>query len=566
MSRTARRSRAAAHRQRLAVIAAVVVASYGALVARAIQLQALDADGLAQRAERQRSRTIELGPLRGEIHDREGTLLAASAEVPSVAASPRSIVERPETARRLGSALGMPADRIEAKLDPSRGFAWIKRWVTPDEADRVRGLELPGIRLQRERKRFYPSRTLAASYLGFAGRDGQGLSGLELAFDEMLRGTSTELSMLRDGVGAPLLSQSMDPATRRGATLVLALDAGLQHQAEMVLNRALVEFDARHATLIALDPRTGDLLAVAEAPGFDPNRFWEMDPRTYRTRGLVDAFEPGSTLKPFTVALALEEGVVSPGQEFDCENGSWRLRDRIIRDWKAHGVLSVHDIVRLSSNIGAAKIAEQLGSRRLVDGLRLWGFGERTGSQFPGETPGVLHDLAERQEVERANLAFGQGLMVTAGQLALAGAALANKGQRVVPRPALRLESGSESVEFPPRRGPRVVSRQTARTVMRMMQDVVTDGTGRAAALTHHRVAGKTGTGQKVVDGRYSDTYYVASFLGIVPADEPRLVIAVVVDEPRFGRHTGGAVAAPIFREVAGFALRQLAIPHEETG
>jgi cell division protein FtsI (penicillin-binding protein 3) len=566
MSRTARRSRASVHKQRLAVIAGVVIASYGALVARAIQLQALDADGLAQRAERQRSRTIELGPLRGEIHDRNGKLLAASAEVQSIAASPRSIADRAETARQLAAALGMPAERVEAKLNPSRGFAWIKRWVTPDEADRVRALELPGVRLQRERKRFYPSRTLAASYLGFAGRDGQGLSGLEFAFDEMLRGRPTELSLLRDGVGAPLLDQNTDPGRRRGATLVLALDARLQHKAETVLDRALAEFDARHATLIALDPRTGDLLAVAQAPGFDPNRFWEMDPRTFRTRGLVDAFEPGSTLKPFTIAVALEHGVVSPGQEFDCEGGSWRLRDRVIRDWKPHGVLSVHDVVRVSSNIGAAKIAEQLGSRRLVEGLRGWGFGDRTGSEFPGEAPGVLHDLGEHQVVERANLAFGQGLMVTTGQLALAGATLANDGRWVAPRVVLRLEDGPDSIGFPPSQGRRVVSRQTARTIMRMMQDVVTDGTGRGAALPHHRVAGKTGTGQKVVDGRYSDTHYVASFLGIVPSDEPRLVIAVAVDEPRFGRHTGGAVAAPIFREVAGFAMRQLAIPHGGAG
>ena len=562
-SRKRARSRTAQHRRRLLVLAGIGLCGYGLLLARAVQLQALDADWLARRAARQHETTMHLGPLRGELRDRRGVLLASSAQVDSVAASPRRIEDRRVAARRLANALDLRTRDVYARLAPNRSFAWIKRWVTPEEARRARALGLSGVRLQPERKRFYPSRELAAAYLGFAGRDGDGLAGIELAYDSSLRGSQADLPVLRDARGQRLPHVASGPVRRTGATLVLALDARLQHHAEAALARALERTGARSGAIVALSPRNGDVLAIAQVPGFDPNHFWTASPRSYRSRGVVDAFEPGSTFKPFAVAVALEAGAVTPEDLFDCEDGSWRVRDRRIRDWKPYGVLSVHDIVRLSSNIGMAKIAERVGSRELVAGLRGFGFGQRTGSGFPGESAGVLHDLEERNEVERANLAFGQGISVTALQLAAAGATLANGGTRVQPRIALRLEHGGVRKPFATPSGARVISKRTADTVLGMMRAVVESGTGRAAALPRHSVAGKTGTAQKVVNGRYSQELFVASFLGIVPAVDPAIVIVVMLDEPRRGMHTGGAAAAPVFREVAGFAVEQLQLEEE---
>lgn len=557
--RTPRRYIARIQRRRLVVLAGLGLVGYAALVARAVQLQALDAEWLAERAARQHESRVRLGPLRGEIRDRRGILLAGSAQVESVAVSPRRIEEPRRAATQLAGALGRPRSEIEPRLRANRSFAWIQRWVSAEQAERVRRLGLEGVHLHPERRRFYPSRKLAAAFLGFAGRDGEGLSGIELVYDEELRGSQREFPARRDGRGRRLLDVA-GGGRRTGGTLVLALDSRLQHHVEAALERALERTGARRASLVALDPTSGDVLAVAQAPGFDPNRFWEAQPSAFRTRALVDAFEPGSTLKPFTVAVALERGAVTPDDLFDCERGSWRVLDRRIRDSKPYAVLSVRDIVRVSSNIGAAKIANRVGSRVLVAGLRRFGFGSRPQSGFPGEAAGRVHELREAQAVERANLAFGQGITVSALQLATAAAVLANGGRRVQPRLALRIELGGERVEFPGGLRERVLSRDTARTVLAMMREVVESGTGRSAALQGYAVAGKTGTAQKVVDGRYSEERFVASFLGFVPAGSPRLVVVIVIDEPRRGQHTGGAAAAPVFREVGGFAVELLGL------
>jgi len=555
--RDTKQRRAATQRRRLFLLAGLGVLGYAGLGLRAVQLQALDAEWLAARAQAQRQGTVHLDPLRGEIRDRHGILLASSASVESVAASPRRIQDERPTAAVLAGTLGLAEKPLGRRLGSQRSFVWVKRWVTPEEADRVRHLGLTGVSLHPERKRFYPSRGLAAPYLGFVGRDGEGLAGLELAFDGALRGASTSLPLLRSARGGRLIRWEADPHARSGARIVVALDARLQHFAENLLEQALRQTRAKHVTLVALDPWNGDVLALAERPSFDPNRFWLEKPNAFRARAFVDAFEPGSTLKPFAVAAALEAGAVRASDRFDCEQGAWRVADQVIHDFKPHGELSVREIVTLSSNIGAAKVAGRLGSQRLVAGLRKLGFGEPTGSGFPGESPGILRTLREAQPVERANLAFGQGIAVTAIQLAAAGATLANGGHRVWPRLILRLESLGGTVEWPSGLGERVLSDRTARLMREMLRDAVARGTGKAAALPHYAVAGKTGTAQKVVDGSYSTDRYVASFLGFVPAHHPSLVVVVVIDEPQ-GAHTGGRVAAPVFRELAGFALEQL--------
>lgn len=562
MRRTARRrNRNAGLRPgRILAVAGLIVAGYAGLAARATQLQAIDDDRLLRLARRQVETSLQLEPIRGEIRDRNGSLLAVSATVESIAASPRALSDRGESAHQLARALGLREADVARKLSANGHFVWVKRWATPEQARRVRALGLEGVHLHPERRRFYPHAELAGAYLGFADRDGRGLSGLELLFDPALQGEGETLSTTRDAVGRKLLP-SVGAAPERTASVVsLTLDAKLQHAAERALAQAVQERDARHGTLVAMDPRTGDILALAEVPSFDPNRFWLEDPKRFRARAFVDTFEPGSTLKPFVVAIALEAGVVTPDDLFDCENGRWRVANRTIRDFRPHGVLSVREILRVSSNIGMTKIAERLGTKALVDGLSRFGFGSPTGSDFPGESPGLLRDLRESQVVERANLSFGQGIGVTAVQLASALSTLANAGVRVPPRLALREATGGAGPNVGLVPGERVISEAIAWRVLDMMRAAVSDGTGRLAALPHHSVAGKTGTAQKVVDGSYSQDHYVASFAGVVPVEDPRLVVVVLIDEP-VEVHTGGLVAAPVFRELASYAMDQLGVP-----
>ena len=546
---------------RLGVLALFAIAAYLLLGLRAAQLQAFDNAALRQRAERQHATNLDVEAVRGEIYDRNGVLLAQSATVYSLAASPARIEDATRTSSELAHVLGSTPQKIRRALRSDKSFVWLERWITDAEASQVRALELPGIELHPERKRFYPSRQLAAAYLGFAGRDRHGLSGIELAFERRLRGQDRTLSARRDARGRRLIALedvAAAPDSAGGRRLDLTLDAKLQFAAENALARGLERTGAIRASLLALDPRSGDLLAIAQAPGFDPNQFWSAPAAAHKLWPLVDTFEPGSTLKPFTIAIALDAAVVQSGEMFDCENGSWRLGGRRIRDWKAYGLLPLHDVIRFSSNIGAAKIVGRVPATQLVDGLRRFGFGERTGSGFPGESAGILRDLSDRQLVERANLAFGQGLTVTSLQLASAAAALANDGRRVRPRLA---RSGNADTPLPTREP--AISAASARRMRAMMRTVVESGTGSRAALPRHSVAGKTGTAQKVEHGRYSEDRFVASFLGMLPAGAPELVVVVVVDEAEQGRHTGGAAAAPIFREFAGFAVQHLGIAPE---
>jgi cell division protein FtsI (penicillin-binding protein 3) len=542
-----------------------VVLGYASLVARAVQLHAVDGEWLAQRARSQHESTLHLAPLRGEIADRNGELLSVSVDVGSVAASPRRVRDRSVASARLAPILGMRARDITELLSPHRGFVWIKRWVSPVESEGVRRLALEGISLAAERRRLYPNGELAAAYLGFAGRDEVGLSGIELAYDGPLRGARSEIPALRDGRGRKLVAWGGEAETRRGARLVLSLDAQLQHAAERALDRAIERTGARAASLVALDPWTGDLLAMAERPGFDPNRFWKEAPRRFRMRAFTDPFEPGSTLKPFVMARALEAGVVEPETRINCENGEWSVADRVIHDWRPHGVLTAGQVLTHSSNIGAAKIAEQLGSKRLVEGLRRFGFGRRTGSGFPGDSRGVLPSISSAQVVERSTLAFGQGMTSTAAQLAVAGAALANGGHRVWPRAVLRIEGPEGRFDWPPGRGERVLSEPVARQVLGLLREAVENGTGSQAQVSGIPVAGKTGTAQKAVRGGYSKDRFVASFLGFLPAERPRIVCVVVLDEPRHP-HTGGAAAAPVFREFAADAAHRFWIGNGGTG
>jgi cell division protein FtsI (penicillin-binding protein 3) len=551
---------ASLRQRRLLCLAIAAIAGHAALAARALQLGALDAKALQDDAADQHTIEVRVEGVRGQILDRRGEVLVKSVPVMSVAAWRHKVTDARYTARVLGKVLRVPQERIAKKLRGQDAFIWLARWVSPEEAKRVRQLGLPGVELVPEHGRWYPNGTLAASLLGFSGHDDHGLSGLEQAYDSILHGRDASVSMAVDGVRRPLPSPQNQAPDASGDTLYLTIDSVLQRAAEQALVAGMERTGARAASLVALDPRDGEVLALAEVPGFDPNRFWREDERLFRPRSFVHSFEPGSTLKPFVVALALEAGAVRADEEFDCENGRMQLRSGAVRDMHPYGVLSVRDIVRVSSNIGASKIGARLGSQSLVDGLQRFGFGARTGSRFPGENPGVLRMPGKAaEELELANLSFGQGIGVTAVQLAAAGAALANGGFRVVPRLALRSENGEEVHWFGGNGGERAVTAQTAHAVLDMMVNVVEHGTGAQARLPHHTVAGKTGTAQKVVDGRYAPGRYVVSFMGIVPAEQPRLVVVVVLDEPD-EKHTGGSAAAPVFKDFAARAVGQLAL------
>jgi len=531
------------------------------LTARAAHLSVFDQRGV-KRGEAQTERILTLMPERGTIVDRNGAALAISVTAPSVYATPHALTDPKAAAAALARALGIARSRVEARLDAHPSFVFVARWVDSDAAERVRALGLPGVGVLEEPRRVYPHRGLAGPMLGFANIDGEGVRGVEQKEDGWLRGTARRIPVERDARGR-LLSEGGVWSTA-GGDVALTLDATLQAEAEKHLRDSVEATGAKSGVVIVMDPMSGDLLTVAEHPSFDPNGFRELRYRSTRARSFLDAAEPGSTMKLFLVAAALERGAVTEGDRYDCEEGSYEVAGGTIRDSHPHGVLSIAEILRYSSNIGAVKIAQSLGPRGYFEMLRRFGFGTPSESHFPDESAGVLRSWKKWRAIDHANIAFGQGISVTPIQLAAAAASLANGGFHVRPRlvAARRAADGPwHPTDFG--RGERVVSEATARSVVDMLEGVVTaEGTGRRAALENVRVAGKTGTAQKfdTEEGRYSEAAFTAWFVGIAPADAPRVVVVVGLDEPRRPFHTGGGSAAPLFARVAASQLSHFGI------
>ncbi|MFQ5418713.1 MAG: peptidoglycan D,D-transpeptidase FtsI family protein, partial [Myxococcota bacterium] len=445
-----------------------------------------------------------------------------------------------------------------------RSFAFVARWVGKEQARRVGALSLDGVGVLHEPRRVYPNRTLAAQVLGFANIDGRGVRGIEQIEDAWLRGTARRIPVERDARGRLLSAGGEERWSTAGGDIALTIDSALQADAEAALAETVLRTGARGGVVISLDPRSGEILALAEAPGFDPNRFREIDYRSTRSRAFLDASDPGSTMKAFLLAGALEHGAVTPDQEFDCEGGSYQVPGRVIHDSRPHGVLTVAEVLQVSSNICAAKIAFALGRRPHFDALRRFGFGEVTGIGFPGESAGVLRPWSEWRPLDHATIAFGQGVSVTPIQMAAATAALANGGQWLRPR-LVKARRAARGPWRPARTNTphRATSPAAAALVVAMMERVVSaEGTARRAALSGVRVAGKTGTAQKFdpETGTYADDRFAAWFIGIVPADDPKLVIVTGVDEPARPLHTGGAAAAPLFARVASAQLARFGI------
>jgi cell division protein FtsI (penicillin-binding protein 3) len=534
------------------------------LALRAGHLSVIDRRGL-ERGLEQTGRELRLAPHRGLIVDRNGAELAVSLDAPSVYATPARVEDLRSTAEQLARALGLRAATVRDRLDRSSRFAFVARWVSPEQAEKVRDLELSGIGVIEEPRRVYPHRGLAAQVVGFANIDGRGVRGMEQQEHDWLSGTPLEVAVERDNRGQLLLPPGVDPGASSGGDVALTLDTVLQADAERTLEAAVRERGARGGLVVTLAPRTGEILALAERPGFDPNRFREVRYTATRSRAFLDALEPGSTLKAFLVAGALEAGAIRPDQQIDCGDGSLRIPGKTIRDRRAFGPLDPAGILRVSSNVGATRIAFDLGAESHFTALRRFGFGTSTGSGFPEESSGLLRPAARWRPVDHATIAYGQGVSVTAIQLAAATAALANGGVWQTPRLIAARRSPGQAWK-PVSSGPshRVVSAATARTVLEMLRGVVSaGGTGSRASLRGVPVAGKTGTAQKLVGGRYATDRYLAWFVGVVPADDPELAIVVMLDEAAGDNRTGGSVAAPLFAEVAASQLRRLGIVTE---
>jgi cell division protein FtsI (penicillin-binding protein 3) len=551
-------------RRRIVSIFLLLLLSLGGVAAKLFFLQIQQRDRLAERATKQYQRRLPIVSRRGTIYDRAGRELAVSLKVPSVFAQPAAVEDPAATAKALAPILEQPARDILARLTADKPFVWIQRQMDPAKAEAITDLNLKGIGLYPESRRYYPRQELAAHVLGMMGVDDRGLEGLEHQYDDLLGGQPRFVAAQQDALGRVIFRQEEPERRAPVFDLTLTIDEVIQYIAERELQRAVERSRAKAGTAIVMDPWTGEILALANQPTYDPNNYQKSGAAARRDRAITDAFEPGSVFKVILAAGALEEGVIRPGDRFFGENGAIEVSGVTIRDHEKYGWLTVREILTHSSNVGAIKIGQKLGKSLYYHYISSFGFGSLTGLDLPGETPGLMRRPKSWSALSLSVLCLGQEISVTPMQIATAFSAVANGGNLVRPHVvhALTAQDGPLSREVDPGVIRRVISPETAQTLLEMLRGVVDDGTGKEAALEEYTVAGKTGTGQKMdpATGRYSHQKIVASFVGAVPAESPRLVILVLIDEPEALRW-GGSIAAPTFREIARDALQYLQVP-----
>lgn len=576
-------------RMRMGILCGLLALGLGLVVSAGYDLMVKDGSNWRELAEKQRQRRLHVTPKRGTIYDRNGSALAVSVEVPSVSldavellrnVAPQQIpfVAR-DAANRIAQALSLDPAVVEKKILGKRRFAWLKRQISAEEAEKIRALgqkngaeeRVRGLVVEGEGKRYYPRRELGGPLLGFVAPDGEGKDGFEYSMNSELKGHVEQLRGLRDRSGRLLFSEGVqDEQALAGHNIELSIDQGIQFTAERELAAAARTFEAAGGSVIVIDPYTGEILAMASFPGYNPNDYGDSEPTARRDRGLTDVFEPGSTLKMFTVATGLAAGVITPDQKLYCEKGLMPVDNVVIRDTHPAGWLTITQVLAVSSNICAAKIGLSLGGDKLYDGLLRFGFGHDSELPLPGESTGTLRPRGRPWvQVETAAASFGQGIGVTNLQMAMGAAALANGGELMEPIIIRKVTTATGEVvrESAPRVRRRVVSRRVTAAVTEMMIAVTEgEGTGVEAAIDGYEVAGKTATAQKTdpATGRYSLDRFIASFVGYVPAKKPVVAIAVMVDEPMV-EHAGGAVAAPIFRRVAQAALKYKGLTPKST-
>jgi cell division protein FtsI (penicillin-binding protein 3) len=541
-------------RRRTLVVGVVFSLGLAMIAARSVQVQVYKREKLARIAAGQYERSMVTVGKRGTIYDTNYRTLAVSIDVTSIGAHPQQLKDKKKVASALSQNLQMNRRLISQELGGQKSFVWVKRQASPREVKQVRALKLEGIAFVPERSRYYPNKALGAQVLGFTGVDGQGLEGLEFYYNNQLQGARDKVTVLKDARGYRFDDITTDHADYSGNNLILTIDGTIQYITEKALTEAVKEYSAKSGIAVVMAPKTGALLAMAHYPEFNPNAYGSHHRDTWRNRAVTDSFEPGSTMKMFLAAAALESGLCSANTIFFCENGSYRVGRNTIHDTKPHGWMSVQQIIKVSSNIGAAKIGARIGAQRLHRALKDFGFGDRTSIDCPGETSGRLADYRQWRKIDASAIAFGQGISASALQLVTATAAIANGGILMKPYLVQAVTDAQGRLikkvdPFPVRR---VVSAETARTVRRILHTVVTEGgTGENAAVEGYAVGGKTGTAQKVEPtGGYSTTRYIASFLGFLPIENPEAVILVAIDEPQ-KQHYGGTVAAPAFKQIA---------------
>jgi cell division protein FtsI (penicillin-binding protein 3) len=544
--------------RRIRLLLAVFAIVFGITLLRAAWLQGVQASSLSRMAANQHRQTVTVPAGRGAIYDRTGVQLAIGRQATTVYADPLQIRDPTAAAPVVARILRLDPKQVYEKLaDRSHGFVYIRRKADPARAARLAKRGIAGIGFYPEERRFYPQHAVAAQVLGYAGVDNRGLAGLELSLDRSLAGRNGRETLVRDPFGRVLDSVTSRPAVD-GRDVYLTIDHTIQAQAETVLRETVQRWQAKSATAIVLDPRTGNVLAMAVAPTYDANNFGGIPRQFQRNRAVTDTYEPGSTFKLVTVGGSLSSGLVTPGTAFTLPY-EIQVADRRIHDAEPRGTetMTVAQILSRSSNVGAITLARLLGKQRLLSWISRFGFGHSTGIDYPGESSGIVLPGDKWSGSTIGNVPIGQGIAVTPIQMATAYAAIANGGVSV--RPHLVARVGGRRAKPPARR--RIVGRRIAGQLTSMLQNVVLDGTGTLAQIPGYRVAGKTGTAAKPdPHGGYSDSRYVASFVGFVPASRPRIAVLVAVDEPR-GAIWGGVVAAPAFREIAEPTLQYLEVP-----
>ncbi len=556
-------------RIRIIMIGSIFGLMFLGVVGRSFYLQILQHEILVKKADKQHQHKVDLTPARGSILDRNGTTLAESIHMDSCYAEPRRIKDVDGTAAVLAPILNVPKAELVARLSTNKSFTWLERWLAPEVATRVKNMKLPGIGFAPESKRFYPNMEIAAHVVGFTGRDPNGLEGIELKYDSTILGNTGYMITERDALGRNIsVMNTVIKDSSPGKSVILTLDKTIQFITEKELAKAVAESNAKAGMALVMESETGRVLAMANYPTFNPNAYSRYSLAQLRNHVVTDSFEPGSTFKVFTIAAAIDAGVIKPTDVYNCENGVYRVAGRTIHDDHPHSRLTVSEVIKYSSNIASAKIGFKMGEGTLSSYLRNFGFGGRTGIDLPGESSGSVKK--HLYGIDLATISFGQGVSLSTIQLASALSAIANGGNLMRPYLVEQIldDNGKLVQRFEPQVVRRVISADTAQKVTRMMETVTVDGgTGTKAALDGYRVAGKTGTAQKVdpVTHAYSPTKRIGSFVGFVPSDKPKLTIVVIIDEPQ-GVKYGGIVAAPAFRSIAQNSLAYLKIqPNQPT-
>ncbi|HEY5291532.1 MAG TPA: penicillin-binding protein 2 [Burkholderiales bacterium] len=535
------------------LLLALIAGGFLVLAGRAVYLQGLNNDFLQQKGESRYSRVLEISANRGRITDRHGEALAISTPVKSVWAIPEEVQYSSPQRAKLAALLELPPQEIDKRLNESASFVYLKRQIPPEVAERVSELHIPGLFQNREYRRYYPGGEVMAHVLGFTGADDVGQEGIELAFQSTLAGKSGSRRVIKDRMGQIVEDMESIREAQNGRDLALALDAKLQNLAFSQLKLAVENNKAKAGAIVVLDAKTGEVLALANLPTYNPNNRSRLSGAQLRNRVITDTFEPGSTLKPFTVALAIEKGKVTPETMIATASGSLSIGKATIHDAHTFGDMSVAQVIQRSSNVGAARIALSLPAEAMWGMFDKVGFGRAPRLGFPGEVGGKLRAYKTWRPIEQATMAYGHGISVSLLQLARAYTIFASDGE-LMPLSLLRVDA--------PLAGKQVISPDTARKLRAMLELAVEPGgTAPRARVMGYRVAGKTGTAHKEENGGYAEHKYVSSFVGLAPASDPRLVIAVMLDEPSAGQYYGGAVAAPVFSAVMGGALRMLGVP-----